>query len=158
MTKIFLTKSLEIKKGIVDNLDGWSNVLLQSCKVLSVSLPETKGMGDGGFLFQRKESHHSLNFFINDKEKSYVFSNMLWKGILGISNLFPYVFKTVRLSLNCWEEKRKNGDVAITGTSLQLPKIWNHELFFLRFIMTKLPFQIVELYQKSKFMCQLNTV
>lgn len=83
MTKIFLTKSLEIKKGNVDNLDGWSNVLLQSCKVLSVTLPETKGMGEGGFLFQRWESHHSLNFFINDKEKGYVFSKMLWEGHFG---------------------------------------------------------------------------
>ena len=80
---MFLTKSLEIKKGNVDNLDGWSNVLLQSCKVLSVTLPETKGMGEGGFLFQREESYLSLNFFINDKEKSYVFSTMPWDGHFG---------------------------------------------------------------------------
>lgn len=114
--------------------------------------------GMEGSFFKGRKVIIPLTFSLMTKKKAMFFSNMLWKGILGISNLFSYVFKTVLLSLNCWEEKRKNGDVAITGKSLQLPKIWNHELFFLRFIMTKLPFQIVELYQKSKFMCQLNTV
>ncbi len=71
-----------------------SYVVLQSCKVLSVTLPETKGRGREGLFFKGRKVIIPLTFSLMTRKKL-CFQQCDLEGHLGVSILSTYFKRSI---------------------------------------------------------------